>query len=402
MQFSDRSRYLAGHRCEWQRLLNYHAFGQGLSRVAQVAPLATGIAIHSALEAILKAWKQGQRTIPLPGYKYGDIIGPAVSNYREIVTTRGLEGYATEEAWDQVALAEALPLAYARVCEDWFKEEFEILHIEEEMPFKVNDSLTWQTRSDFVTLVKTMGTHAVHDFKSASSWYPDNVDLWRDNLQQMVNGYVAGKVMGVPVTHYYIHILVKGSKRSPSPIVKPWVQPENPPLQIEDMAWKYKYLDQHTGRNRYLSKSYQRTPIRDIIGDSPNAMNDYIFKKVPYDVLQESIVVIGPFGIDNAKVEKFLRGLPWHEQRWTARMERVDDWLKVRASIKGNTGGWWAWPQRDFQNMLDEQFPRTYECFQFNSQCAYYNLCHEKPGWDNPLGNGDYELRTPHHTTEEI
>ena len=405
-QYTDRSRYLAGHRCEWERLLNYHAFGTGLSRLAQVAPLATGIAIHSALEAILRAWKDPAAHSNSPKFDYPAIIGPSVDAYREIVTHRGLEGYASDEAWDQVALAEALPLAYARVCEDWFKEEFDLLSIEEEMPHPVNDSLTWMTRSDFVTYVKTLGTHAVHDFKSASSWYPDNETQWRDNLQMMVNGYVAGKKLGVPVTHYYIHILVKGNKRSPSPIVKPWYQPANPPMQIEDFRFKYKTVDPNSGKNIYTPKSYQRTPVRDIVGD--DNVGKFVMETVPLDALRDSIIVIGPFGIDNAKVEKFLRGLPWHEQRWQARMERIEDeWLSKEGFplAAGPLDTLWTtqWPKRDFQNFLDEQFPRTYDCFKFGGQkCGYYNLCHEQPGWDNPLGNGEYEARTPHHTTEEI
>jgi hypothetical protein len=391
MIYTDRTRFTQGCSCEWKRLIGFHWGGCGLSRKLQIAPLATGIAVHSALEAILRAWKDAQRT--LPQFDYPAIIGPAVDRFREIVTERGLENYNTEEAHYQVALAQALPLAYARVCEDWFREEFELLAVEDEMPLQVDESLMWQTRSDFITYVKTMSTYAVHDFKTASAWYPDNVTLWQDNLQQMVNGYAAGKRMGVPVTHYYIHILVKGSKRSPSPIVMPWYQPANPPMQIEDVAFRYKYVDQ-AGKNRYLGRSYERTLVSKFEPD----MGKWIKQGVPMDVLQDSIVVIGPFGIDNVKVEKFLHGLPRHEQTWTARMEEIEDMGVV------STSDWEkAWPTAKFQNHLDRSFTRTYDCFQFGGQkCAYYNLCHNKPGWDNPIGNGEYEPRTPHHSTEEI
>jgi hypothetical protein len=209
----------------------------------------------------------------------------------------------------------------------------------------------------------------------------------------MVNGYVASKAMGVPVTHYYIHILVKGTKRSPSPLVMPWYQPANPPMQIEDFQFRYKYQD-GSGRNRYLSKSYQRTPVWECTdGD----MGKWIFETVPLDVLRDSIVVLGPYGIDYQKVEKFFRALPRHELSWAHRLERVEDRFF-------KPGDWVTeWPKREFQNYLDEHFTRTYNCFQFGGQtCPYYNLCHEKPGWDNPLGNGEYEPRTPHHSTEEI
>jgi hypothetical protein len=391
--YSDRTRYIMGHACAWKRLLRFHAFGQGIDKKQQYAPLATGRAIHSALESILHAWNDPPQHSTGPNFNYPAIIGPAVDELRETVTTQGLVDYNTEEAHHQVALAEALPIAYARVCEPMF-QNLEILSIEQEMPIQVTDSLVWMTRSDFVTRDKTSGEYAVHDFKTAASWYDDRVNLWRDNLQQMVNAYAATIHLRVPVLRYYIHILIKGTKRSPSPIVLPWVQEAVPPFQVEDICFSYYYKDDK-GNNRRLGQTYKRTPVGKLTDNIPK----FVLERVPLSVLRDAIVVVGPFAVDRKKVEKFLTGLPKHELHWLQRLERISDRFLKSENIRWTQ----QWKNPEFQATLDEEFPRTYNCFEFGGQtCPYYNLCHNKPGWEYPITNGEFALREPHHTTEEI
>jgi len=394
--YADRSRYLAGHICEWKRLLGYHAFGGGLSREGIVAPLGTGLAIHSGLEAVLKAWQDPAAHSNQPKFDYPNIIGPAVDDYRERIRQHGLMNMNDQQVQEQLAIAEALPHAYARVCEEWFTDEFEILDVEAEEMFAVG-SVNWMARSDFVTKSKKTGLFAVHDFKSAAGWYPDSATAeYTDSLQLMLNAEAASRRLGQPVTQYYIHILVKGTKRSQSPLIMPWYQAANPPFQIEDFATRFKYVG-NDGKNHYLPKSYTRTNIWDHM-----EISKWVGELCPLDTLKESIIVIGPYGVHQPKINKFLRGLERNEQRWSARMDHLQDtWSGGVGSTSSDLAAEWThWAEPAFQSDLDHMFPRTYNCHQYGSACEFYSLCHEKPGWEHPIENKAFTYRIPHHPTE--
>lgn len=361
---TDRSRFLDGFACPWKRLLKYHAFGTGIERRSIYAPLQTGLTIHKGLELILR---NGATTKEQVSAQLAEPIRDYVDKLKDV----SFEDPATELR-TQVAVTEALCHAYARIAVPWLKENFDIVSIEESKAVELPEGIIWRSREDFLTRHKLSQKLAIHDFKSSSYFNADNVtDEWADSLQQMLNAYVASINYGQRVEAYYIHILVKGSKRSPSYLTHPYYRPANPPLVTEDI------VPQYTSK-----KGYARVFAPDI----PIPIADWVWS-VDASYAAKAVPIIGPFEVNYAKVERFLAGLPNNEKQWILQLAGLD---------------WSQWSQAEFQNRLDSLFPRTYNCFEFGGRkCQFYSICHRQPGWDDPLGSKQYARRSPHHLIGE-
>lgn len=357
---------MAGNECEWRRLLGYHAFGTGLSPATVSQPLATGVYTHGALEALLKSTAVTKEEVQ-------QVIEPVLAAYREYA--KGTELPIDE----QCALIEGLTHAYARIVLPWLRENFDILSSEEEGILGL-DKLEWMFRPDFVTRHKGTGVIAAHDFKTSSSWSEArDVGEYQDSVQMMMNAHGVAKQLAEPVPYYYIHVLLKGNDYAQSPLIYPYFRMGNPPIQPHDYKAYYKF-QRADGSTGYLGRTYSRTPIW-----VSRPVRDWVWEMDAVDCAK-SIILIGPYGVNERKVERFITGMEGYEENWKHRLVGVD---------------WDQWANPGFQQQLDRTFHRTYKCYTYGSRCAFYRLCHQHSGWEDPLQNG-YETRTPHHTTEEI
>lgn len=364
---TDRSRFLDGFACPWKRLLKNHSFPHagiaGIEKSATYAPLATGISIHSALEAILKARASTSADV-------ANLVAVPIKKYVEQVVDQQFEN-PFEDVQQQVAIVEALAHAYTRITVPWIYDNFTIVDVEESQAVQLPGDIIWRSRPDFVTRAKVGGKLAIHDFKSSAYWSDSDADQWKDSLQQMLNAYVASMVYGERVEHYFIHILVKGTKKSPSYLTHPSYRPANAPIVTEDI------LPYYTAKKGYARVFAPQIPL--LISDWVWGMEaSYCAKTVP---------VVGPFEVNYNKVERFLSGLPANEKSWQERTEGLD---------------WTQWQDPKFQQKLDSLFPRTFNCYEFGGRkCQFYGICHHQPGWEDPLGSKQYHRREPHHLIGE-
>lgn len=375
---TDRSRFLDGFACPWKRLLNNHSFPAGgiggIEKSATYAPLATGISIHGALEAILKARATTREQV-------SNLIGPSIKAYADSVKEAAFED-SRVQLGEQISIVEALAHAYTRITIPWIHDNFDIVDVEASQAVKLPGDIIWRSRPDFVTRKKDgmarseasggkSGGLAIHDFKSSAYWSDGDAEQWKDSLQQMLNAYVASMVYGERVEHYYIHILVKGTKKSPSYLTHPSYRPANPPIVTEDI------LPYYTAKKGYARVFAPHIPL--LIPDWVWGMEaSYVAKAVP---------VVGPFEVNYHKVERFLAGLPNNERSWQERTEGLD---------------WTQWADPKFQEKLDQLFPRTFNCYEFGGRkCQFYGICHHQPGWEDPLGSKLYHRREPHHLIGE-
>lgn len=360
---TDRSRFLDGFACPWKRLLRNHAFGKGIERNALYAPLATGISIHSALELILKNNAQTKEEVET-------LISQPIAAYVASLLDAQFEN-PQDEIKQQVAIVEALAHAYTRIAVPWIHENFDIVSVEESKAVELEGGIIWRSREDFLTRSKQSGALAIHDFKSASYWSDSDADQWSDSLQQMLNAYVASQHYGERVDSYFIHVLVKGSKKSPSYLTHPTYRPANLPIIEEDILPYYS-----------AKKGYARVFAPNI----PLAISDWVWR-MPQEHAAKVVPVVGPFAVNYNKVERFLSGLPGNERHWQERLEGLD---------------WENWASPQFQSKLDARFPRTFNCYEFGGRkCQFYSICHHQPGWEDPIGSKQYKVRIPHHLTGE-
>lgn len=360
---TDRSRFLDGFNCEWKRLLRFHAFDTGFERSALYAPLATGISVHAALETILKHKASTREEV-------SNLISVPLDDYVKANIDTAFEN-PLDDIRQQVSIVEALAHAYTRITIPWIYDNFEIVDVEADQAVELPGGILWRARPDFVTRAKPAGRLAIHDFKSAAYWSDPDHDQWRDSLQQMLNGYVASMVYGERVESYYIHILVKGTKKAPSYLTHPMYRPANPPIVKEDI------LPHWTSKKDYARVFAPYIPM--LIPEWVWSMDAaYCAKTVP---------VVGPFLINYDKVERFLSGLPTNETNWMRKLDGLQ---------------WARWADPEFQLHLDRTFPRTYNCYEFGGRrCQFYGICHREAGWENPIASGLYHVRKPHHTIGE-
>lgn len=373
---TDRSRFLDGFACPWKRLLRNHAFGTGIEKQSLYAPLSTGLSIHSALESVLRTKASTREQV-------SNLLSPVLDSYVAQAADTHFEN-PVDDIRQQIAIVEALSHAYTRITIPWLYENFDIVDVEEGQAVELPGGIIWRARPDFVTRTKhgvyvpertpveheveaQKGKLAIHDFKSSSYWSDSDVDQWKDSLQQMLNAYVASMVYGERVESYYIHILVKGSKKSPSYLTHPSYRPANPPVQHEEI------LPYYTAKKGFARVFAPHIPI--LIPDWVWGMDAaYCAKAVP---------VVGPFSVNYAKVERFLAGLPREEQSWMDRLAGLD---------------WTQWADPAFQQKLDSLFSRTFNCYEFGGRrCQFYGICHHEAGWEDPLGSKSYRVRIPHH-----
>jgi hypothetical protein len=394
---TDRSRYMSGFDCNWKRLLGYHAFGTGLSSELVPLPLTTGISIHATLERMLKMIlpeEEKQPEIFDEALVTSLLGGPPPINRSE---------EPDPKFQDAADISVALPHAFARIAMPWLTEHFKILTVEEELTHTpsqrvsrsmvpndrpTNDPhlsewfrINFNSRPDFTALDLSTEKETVHDFKTASSFQEAReLMTYADNVQMMINS------MQVKAKHnlnyfpdYYVHILKKGNAWSPSPLIHAFFREGAPPMQSED--WKPKFwLPPETvgGKKRSIGRAYskQRVSEKRSIGSWVHSM--------PADIVAEQIIILGPFNVVSEKTQQFMRGLPKHEETWIRNLAGLD---------------WTQWADPNFQYLLDDRFPRTFNCYSYGSRCSFYNLCFKGPGWDQPFENG-YVEREPHHTQE--
>lgn len=354
--------------CPWKRMLGFHAFHTGITRQSMYAPLATGIATHQCLENVLTAGSDRLVGAPHSVAKLyvSSLIAPVLADYRKQAEAMPFD--AGDLIDRELGVVEAMAHGYARIVSPWLFTNFDVVSIEEEIELPLPNGHIWMLRPDFVTRNKQNGALAVHDFKTASAWYDDDTQQWADNVQMMVNARGVQEKYKEPVSHYYMHILIKGNKRSPSILTNPW----------------YRAVPEDISPTYVRSPQYQRTFLP-AIGKS---IADWVWD-MPDDLCAGQFPIIGPFEVQPFKVNQFLRSIPGNEEEWAKKLAAVSDWEN--------------WEQPDFQRHLDELFPRTYNCYEFGGrQCPYYDICHKQAGWKTPLQSGKYARRVPHHTTEVV
>jgi hypothetical protein len=381
---TDRSRYLDGFNCRWRRLLGYHAFGTGITRKAWYPPLATGIYIHSALETVLRHATDTNSSV-VSQAEVETLISPIIQDYRDTASRTGFvlskldegEGYtASEMIEDQVALTEALTHGYARIVLPFVLSNFEVVAIEHEENKLLPLDVRYMARPDFTLRSRETGKLSTHDFKSSSYFADDQADNWADSIQMMVNASLTGERLGERIDEYYIHLLLKGSRKYPTCLTHPFFKPGIPP-HVPD-SWEPFGRIQTASGWRSVGRGYERTPVR-----KHRPVADWVWS-MPEAACAKQFPLAGPYPIHHGKVEQFFRGVSTEEAWWQASLANID---------------WTQWEAPQFQKMLDQRFPRTFSCYTYGHRCPFYELCFKHPGWTHPLSDR-YVTRNPHHPQE--
>jgi hypothetical protein len=102
-------------------------------------------------------------------------------------------------------------------------------------------------------------------------------------------------------------------------------------------------------------------------------------------------------------VAHFLQEATGEERRWQTglwQLYELAEQLQAEAQAADYWGVVWGHPQ--YQQLLDQLFPRSYECRRYGgrNRCQFETICLEREGHLDPMGSGLYIERRPHHKDE--
>ncbi len=470
----DRSRIVDGRGfCARARLLNYHVgpVGIGIARKATKLPLMTGIGAHEGLAPILEWCRdhddavQRLLEIPLEQNEIGLVvpyavvqggIDQALRRYARLVQVRGFAHLEQEDPQgvlrEQHYLIAGLIWCWVLQVLPEILRRGRIVEVETDDTYVVGctcglgdgvltradheergcQGFGLMCRPDF--LVETRGTHELeyHEFKTTGMDHPTFRDKWEVMIQLFAATLDAERRHQRHVQSIYVHGLIKGKRqgdrnpatgrydygpiRQQSILCYGYRKPANPPMEREEWAARYDYVDAQ-GQNRRLAKTYQRTGVWEL----PEAWIPAGWSKAAFwaafigpEVRGKQLVLIGPLSRQTQMVERFTRELVGEETRWQAGLWELYD---LGVSLLHEAYGpaeigeaidlealWWetVWPDQRFQDALDRLFPRSYECRRYGARnrCQFEDICLLREGWQNPVGSGRFISRRPHHRDE--
>ncbi len=423
---TDRSRYETGNRCARERFLQYHfgRHGYGVQRTAQKVPLATGDVIHRGFAQILH-WVKQHDTLPTPEVLEGG-VNHALGAYLGIIETRGLlhwhedPGQQQRLVDEQVMLIEGMVRAWVlwklpEVLRDW-----RIVHVEEEHVSvfdctcgigdrlgtiddhvaKGCEGIGVQTRADFVAIHRVAGTYSYHEFKTTAQNNARFRETYETDMQPYLGTLGIEDTLGIEVEQIFVHGLIKGTfDHEYNSATRDYTGPEyqnsrlcyawknmSAPMESE-WACKYQWYDAQ-GVMHKLPKAFKRTAVSEF-----GNYQEYI-ELFAEDLRSQVLHTIGPLlRKDHVRIGALESWI--HEERrirWAL--------FEVADLIDAHGGDWTAEP---VQRFLDREFKRTFDCQRFGGRYACHDIpvCHEHPGWEDPMGLLGFVPRRPHHVPEE-
>ena len=226
--------------------------------------------------------------------------------------------------------------------------------------FDVEDSkggkVSLWSKPDLVCRNKATGVKSIHDFKSMGYWDDESPEQWHFNIQMILGAYIVEMTSKLPekVSEYFIHPLVKGSEKWPSPLAYPWCAPAVTPMGKPNFSLKW-------------AKGFQRDWVY-----KHTKPSEFIWS-VPANKLTKYVPVAGPYGTDEEMALDFIEGAITENRYWTNNLKEVE---------------WSNWSDPRFQAWAIATFPRSWQCWDFKRLCEFHRLCFRRKGWEKPLEIG--------------
>ena len=398
---TDRSRYSLGlGECQMARYYSYNALDKGLRKVGSSTPLTTGTLIHECLAKILVEVKD-KGSIPSEDF-VRQVIAESKVSHKQLIGDGGYYGIDVGEEsnllQEQDNLVEGLTWGWHLHVLSAITSEFDVVSVEQEELYEVPDgpyNVIQMSRPDFVLRSKATKKLVLGDFKSTAALNEEWVREWASSIQMAVGTLGVEARLKEPVEQFYIHALVKGSRKSEynasikdydgprrqqSVFCYGYAQEGNMPFLEASWRPTWKYVDA-AGANRTLGRGWEKVSTHLY----PGGVEAWV-KSLPKDLLMKQFAIIGPYQRQDHQIKQYVRSMVAEEVRNQSKLDCLPVGL--------------PWESEEFQGQLDKAFPRSYNCFKYGSRCQFYELCFRHPGWDKPLENG-YIVREANHELEK-
>lgn len=400
--FTDRSRIEAFKNCEAYGFYNYKEGpeGRGVVSAMENEDLVTGRAVHKGLEHLalgLELYdKDGKLVTPqmtafqtmMELYAEGKLqIGRGEETNTLLSAAPELaEMLALEQAW----MAYAFVWLFERRWWSWLNEEYEIVGVEEEIPWQLGWLAEGETdrivillsRLDLVTRRRSDGRLVVFEYKTKKDVDTDTLEdlgTTEQGMAQMLACYERYGEWPAGVQYFFF---IKGDKRYEeawqlkryaNSLVRPYGNHggQGDPEAV-NYAWSYNYT-KADGKGGKLTKEWSRRNIWEEIGVpgwlemvdagwvQPGEGRDWLSEVVSKPELTE---------YSETRMQRWRKGALVITQR-TLQMESVEDTVDHH------------------QN-----------CRRFRSPCLYRDLCYGSGDVMTKLAQGKLVVRVPNHPLE--
>lgn len=445
--FTDRSRYETGTgRCAMRRYLGNHAgpSGYGFTRKAESVPLTTGTAFHDGLEGLARIL-QDTNALPTTDHTR-QIIAEARARYEKKLLDKGFRGgmftspIIEETIKEQSALLFGMIWCLTLKFIPWLHQHYRVLQVEQERLHFLSCTCgaganaeqaahdargcTGQAlmiRSDLLCEHRE-GRHLAYFEGKTTGWESDAwAEQWETKPQLGLGTLDLEAKYGQTVSEIYIIGAQKGArkkdregilpaehpltgmKRQQSSLCYGYCRPGNPPLAKADWVPAYEWVND-AGETQRKSKAHVRRGVWEIpdtdwpiwqayhSGDPTLDPAEFWVRQLPQSILDKTIFLLGPLNRQENQLLSLRRGMAGEETRWQEIL-----W-KLYEKQAGGAG----WASAEFQALLDELVPRSWNCRPFGKEheCEFVPICFKHTGWEDPLAGGRYVLRRPHHAPE--
>lgn len=387
----DRSRI--EEQCLRKRYLQYNYLGTGLVSTARNEDLLIGAAVHEGVDLLMQGGNLDQAlTVAMDCYDEGRPWGDWLLPEQKVILTN-----------DGKHLVMALIYAFERCYLPQYREQYEVLEIEEEINWEVG------TMSDLHLVCMSRPDAILRDKQTRRLWHVSHKTTKRfDDLilqkldvdiQRFAEGYAIQAKYMEPIEGTLYNYFIKGDRRKDEStnldryttgLIRPYIQRIGTGGSITpemlSYQWEWNRLDQSSGQvsKKRLGKGWEKCDIyREM--DFKTYLGWLAEKWVDPggDFLLDSQAGMIPVYWDNDHAWRWLIGTGKSEQRWY----RTIDMDGNRMNMTGLVAA--------------EDLPlATQQCFSYNHRCQYFDICWRGKSPETLLGDGTLAHREPNHLQE--
>jgi hypothetical protein len=262
-------------------------------------------------------------------------------------------------------VGEGLAWAYSSSVYPRYREEgWKLLHAEKEVQAHIGFSpkgreLKLLAQPDLLLQHEETGINRYVEGKTSKLLTPAYFRSWRYNPQAAAGFEGVRQTLGIKVDDYVIQVLYKGT----------YDKEENRWLSEFVPAWYNPFLEKYAAKRPKNYANWKRVALEDV-KVSPTEW----FAGLDKHLLAQQVPETPPMVFD----QKMVQG-----------------WLAARCKREGEI----ADTDPDNREAFEQRFKKCSPVMGF--ECPFLSLCWNSTEEKNPLANGKYRWRTPHHKTEE-
>jgi hypothetical protein len=344
-----------------------------------------GIYVHEALAQIL-----------LKGAEQIDsILIEVMEKYRAECIERGVTGIEEEDLEfflkEQQFLLEGLVRGWVKTRLPRILEEYEVVEVEKECKWELAPNLIQMLRVDALLRRKVDGVIFILEFKTTSFPGYDWQQQWEHNIQLLSYTGAVTDIYGEPCGGVLIEGLVKGTRKNETAASSPF---NGRKLQQSPFCYLYRGVTQDGG---YLyetgwKKGWTKVATFeefDSVTTLMGVLDDY--------TIENQFIAMPPICPLQEEVWRWRRQVTAAETRFVLNLQEVQKSVAWILEAEGNEDD----ARMVEEDLLDQYFPQhDNACRKYGSACKFLELCFNPGVAEDPLGSGLFQIRVPHHSTE--